>query len=287
VLEPQFNSIGDFGDQLGGLARVMLSVDGKTIYGLLDQTGELVLEPQFNSIGDFSDNGLSKVSLSVEGKNKYGLLNQEFKVLLDPQFDRIDIEAFSDKLNGLARVKLYVDGKTKYGLLNQELKVVLEPQFDQIGNIGENGLVSVKLGGKWILVEKTGRILMENQMVVDGLIQDYNLLLQEDTAASITLSVPTVLNTPITYQIIKSPHRANCLRLMVIRSFTDQQPTTLGRTPLLSRPLTAPPLLIQWSISSRWKRSMIGLRLWNNKPNWIQTLPLKSICRVLMPKPWT
>ncbi|MDP7281713.1 MAG: WG repeat-containing protein, partial [Candidatus Poribacteria bacterium] len=105
VLEPQFDQIEDFSDQLNGLARVNLGgkwnsrykrVDGGK-YGLVDQTGKLVLEPQFDQIENFNEKtGLARVNVS----GKWGLIDQSGIIVLQP--DYIDLQDYSDQLGGMA-----------------------------------------------------------------------------------------------------------------------------------------------------------------------------------------
>jgi hypothetical protein len=75
VINPQFNSIGDFRD---GLVRV--EIKGK--WGYIDTTGEMRIELEFDNTNDFSE-GLAAVKLN----GKWGYIDATGNMIISPRFD--------------------------------------------------------------------------------------------------------------------------------------------------------------------------------------------------------
>jgi hypothetical protein len=102
VINPQFESAGDFSD---GLA--LVSFGGK--YGYIDRHGKIAIAPQFDDAGEFSD-GLARAGMGA----RFGFIDKQGKFAINPQYDRVG--AFED---GLAPVWIgnrqgYIDKNGKF-----------------------------------------------------------------------------------------------------------------------------------------------------------------------------
>jgi hypothetical protein len=157
-----------------GLAEV--KNDGK--WGFINKKGEIVIKPQFYETHPFSF-GLSQVAFGP--KEKHGYIDSTGNFIIKPQFD--NASAFVND-------KAWVLQNGKWGLINKDGKFVINPTYKEIKNIFElynawapeysynyitgliqkskykkSNLVWASLDGKWGLINKEGKNLINHQFV--------------------------------------------------------------------------------------------------------------------------
>ena len=153
VINPQFESIGDFSDGLAAVS-TKKDKDSEAVWGFIDRTGKIIINPQFKSAGSFKD-GKALVS---DGK-KFGYIDKKGLYAINPQFD--EAENFSE---GLAGIK---QGES-YGFINTEGKIVINPQFEKITSF-KNGLAAVRSGKEnWGYIDKEGKFAVNPQFKAAG-----------------------------------------------------------------------------------------------------------------------
>lgn len=82
VLEPQFVSAKWFEN---GLAAVSQIVDGKELYGCINQKGELVIDYQFEALSTFTENGLA----AAEQEGKWGFVDKSGNWIVEPIYKSV------------------------------------------------------------------------------------------------------------------------------------------------------------------------------------------------------
>jgi hypothetical protein len=153
VINPQFESIGDFSEGLAAVS-TKKDKDSEAVWGFIDKTGKIIINPQFKSAGTFLD-GKALVS---DGK-KYGYIDKKGLYVINPQFD--EAESFSE---GLAAIK---QGET-WGFINTDGKIVINPQFEAVSSF-KNGLAAVRSGKEnWGYIDKEGKFAVNPQFKAAG-----------------------------------------------------------------------------------------------------------------------
>jgi hypothetical protein len=124
--------------------RFMLSdkVEGKFLWGYMDEAGHKVIPPRFISAYNFSD-GLA----AVQTDSGWGFIDISGNFVIQPQFKGAYL--FQE---GLADVSL--DGRT-WGYVDGKGKFIIEPEFESTYPF-HNGLAEVRVGNKSGLINKKG-----------------------------------------------------------------------------------------------------------------------------------
>lgn len=156
VIEGPYYPRGHFSN---GLARVSDHKNyGPYDVGFMDRTGKFVIPPQFSRAEDFSD-GLALVQI----KDKWGYIDRTGRMVIPPRFD--DADSFHD---GFARVNLR---SVKRGYIDKAGKFVPMPDaVESFGALAE-GLIAVKVDGKWGFINTLGEMVIAPQFDPD--IGDY------------------------------------------------------------------------------------------------------------------
>ena len=182
AIPAQFEFGSDFQE---GLARV---VTGRK-YGWIDKTGTLVIPPQFDFAYDF-EGGIA----CVQTGRKYGWIDKTGNFVIPAQFDKVALSprfheglavvgiSSGDRPSTIAdgtgvdlatgKVKSVtfgvrvdspylenVDAPLKYGYIDRRGQKVIECRFDDAEGFQE-GIASVKIGGKWGGIDKTGKLVI-------------------------------------------------------------------------------------------------------------------------------
>lgn len=119
--------------------------DKKGKWGFIDKSGKEIIKPQFVNEGFFDSNGNLRVGVGVDYlKCKYGVIDLKGKFILKPEYDYIfDFEDY--QIDGYAQIIK----NNKYGLMDKNYNVVLNPTYDKIGYSISDGMLWVKLNGKY------------------------------------------------------------------------------------------------------------------------------------------
>jgi hypothetical protein len=154
IIQPQFVIANEFSPE--GIAAV---VDGKG-WAYIDKKGDIVIRPFiFDNGPDYFQEGVARFTAN----NKFGFFNKKGEIVVKPQFDFA--EPFSE---GLAVICIGCQQKLegehfivqggKWGYVNRKGKVVISPQFESARPF-EQGKAQVKSKGKWMEIDRSGRIL--------------------------------------------------------------------------------------------------------------------------------
>jgi len=158
VIKPQFIQANDFSPK--GMAAVV----DDTGWAYIDRRGKIIIRPFVVDNGpDYLQEGLARFTV----ENKFGFFAKTGKVVIKPRFD------FAAPFHeGLAPICLGCkEGKKggvrfweggKWGFINRKGEIVIPPQFDAVRQF-ENGRARAKLQGKWVSIDKKGKIVMDKK----------------------------------------------------------------------------------------------------------------------------
>lgn len=142
---------------------------GSSKKGLINAKGEVILSPNYDDILDDISNGFYYPFLrspdlpcdtapDVEGETpieigKYGIVDTSGKIIATPQFDELPVYG-----DNMFRIKI----GEKYGYANREGKIVIPAQFEY-GDAFNEGLAIVSpKNGIASIIDKTGKVLVDN-----------------------------------------------------------------------------------------------------------------------------
>lgn len=131
VIEPKFDTAGDFFDDLARVTIGGISVNNLPVYmgsreGYIDRTGKFVIEPgKFVFTNDFSEGlaGVQPVDCH-DVKKCNGYIDTKGKIVISPQFQTVG--RFKE---GTAAVRVADD---KWGLIDKTGKFIMPPIYDGI-----------------------------------------------------------------------------------------------------------------------------------------------------------
>jgi len=161
----------------------LVSVNGKQ--GFIDRNGQVVIKPIYEQVESFAD-GLAPVKV----KDKWGFIDKTGKIFIEPRFDEIRWSFHED----LASVRIgekwgFIDksgkfvikpnleyghnfdddrsiinvGKNselKHGVIDKTGKLITEQLFEWSGWSFSEGLLDVKLNGKWGFINREGKMVI-------------------------------------------------------------------------------------------------------------------------------
>lgn len=147
----------------GDLARVSVctETDMRTQeckLGFLDRQGKFVIPPQFSRGEDFSE-GLA----AVEINRKWGYINRAGKMEILPRFDTA--ASFQE---GFARVEIR---NVRQGWVSKTGKFLSMPDEVEDFDMLSEGLIAVKIQGKWGFIDTSGKLVIPAQF--DPSINEY------------------------------------------------------------------------------------------------------------------
>ena len=149
----------NYTDKKAVLEGMMIIIENRKEYGVVNIKGETILETKYESISYLP----TTTDFLVKSNGKYGIVNKEAEVKVRAVYDEIKV---LDNKNGLYVVKQ----NNTYGIVDIDGKVIIEPEYKQIGinNIEkyeQNGIES-----RYILLDE--KIPIQNS---DGLWGIFNL----------------------------------------------------------------------------------------------------------------
>ena len=106
---------------------------------------------EVNSLHEDNETGLLKVLISGQAFNWYG--KSVFASIGGNRLTSLTFDIIDNFHEGLARVALVGHG---YGYVDLEMNVVIPMKYDEAENF-RNGKAKVRLGDRWLFIDKTGR----------------------------------------------------------------------------------------------------------------------------------
>jgi hypothetical protein len=154
VIKPQFVMANDFLPE--GIGAVL----DKQGWAYINKKGKIIIRPfVFDNGPDYFREGLARYELN----GKMGFFDKRGRVVIRPQFEFA--YWFQEGLSAIcmgcktARVGEYgVVGGGKWGYINKKGRMVIAIQFDDASPF-EKGTAMVKVNGKAMIIDRTGRIL--------------------------------------------------------------------------------------------------------------------------------
>ncbi len=165
VISQVYDDIGDFE---AGLA--LVSFNHKK--GFIDKTGKWVIPAKFEEAYQF-DEGLALVTVAVDKKSdKMGFIDRAGRWMIQPNFIKpkpFYPEYFSE---GLA-MAIKENSNGKVGFIDKNGRWAIPPIFDEANSFSE-GLAPVRINGKWVYINKVGKIVLIPTLYVDQAESFYN-----------------------------------------------------------------------------------------------------------------
>jgi hypothetical protein len=148
VIPKQFEDAGIFKE---GLARAKKN----GAWGFIDKQGNWAIKPQYTYAGDF-ESGYATVR---DGNQLYGIIDKNGTLVM-PCFSKWGLNVTNNvvktELDNKKSIYLHFDG-TRFS--NQEFEAA---------NFFSEGMASVKLNGKWGIIDNTGKLIFETDLFYLG-----------------------------------------------------------------------------------------------------------------------
>lgn len=150
-ISKQGKILAGFSSVLFGFSEGLAAVKKKGKWGFIDEDGNEVIPPQYIDTSEFS-NGIVRV-MNEDGK--CGYVNRQNEVIVPFEYDwmgTFDGKNHTFVINGFNPV-FHLSGSRKEGLVDNKGKLLLPVIYDSVICTGQDGIVLVKLDGKWGFVE--------------------------------------------------------------------------------------------------------------------------------------
>lgn len=164
-------------------------------YGLIDFEGEIIVEADYDKI--YALSGI-KDTLIVEKDGKKGLINNKTsEIIIDPLYK--EIKAISAKHEDGYIVK---NESNKFGLIANDKTKILAEKYDDIKNVTGNGYYVVVENGVAEIIDKTGRIILDEGFdSVEGIQLDNFIIIKDSKYGVIDKQGNTIIDPE--YESIK------------------------------------------------------------------------------------
>lgn len=167
LLLPQFEDIKK-------LNKSLFAVQKDTLWGLVDSLGKIIMHPQFTQVQGFGNDLAWVYSDSLGG---WGLVERAGKYLATPQFKSIGREFLSFDDSRIKSVLI----NNKWGFVNDKGIQIVQPVYDAVDERRGYGMLWVKQGEMWGLIDTQGRTILEPQFAEIGSFNDgYAAIKKED-----------------------------------------------------------------------------------------------------------
>ncbi len=157
----------------------------KSLFGLVDSTGEVAIKATFNKTGYFVDG----IAWAKTTEKKVGLINTDGKWVVQPEFTYLSkpdsIHHICEARKGKQLMYLRVDGTTfeipgatglnefhegvawvktenGVGVIDENGKWIVQPEYEVIEN-ASNGMLSVRKNNLWGAIDLKGNVIVEPQ----------------------------------------------------------------------------------------------------------------------------
>lgn len=138
----------------------LIKIESDGQYGVVNSSGKIVVPVKYNEIAILEKGYIKIFSGDYEGY--FGLLDKSGKVIIPQKYDRMgDI---SDGMISVGKISSKPSNdefseRYDYGYYNVLGKPVIPFKYDDIHSFHEN-LAGVRLGGKWVFIDKTGKTVI-------------------------------------------------------------------------------------------------------------------------------
>ncbi len=179
LVSPKFAQVNDYSSiwSASGYTVGFIKKDGEDLYGVLDSVGNLVIDTKYSHLS-LSKYDIKQGYICTENKALYGFFDIKRNVIIEPEYTSVIVTD-----NGLITRKL-IDGVERKGFYYSN-GMIIEPKYDEIDelNLG-NILCRTKLNGKYGLIDKQGKELLEN-VYDDMFYTDNSILITRDGKTSV------------------------------------------------------------------------------------------------------
>jgi len=160
VIEPQFDSAGDFVD---GLAPVGKKAGRDNRFGYINEKGAITIPMKFQDVREFSEG-----RAVVKFLGRYGVIDTSGKFVAEPVFDRAF--SFSDGAARVIQQDMHT-GESRYGFIDRQGKLIITPQYVFASDFRE-GLAGFAVSGndtlKMGFIDKLNRVVIKPKFNVVG-----------------------------------------------------------------------------------------------------------------------
>jgi hypothetical protein len=157
INDTNFKYVEDFSDN-----RAFVRDDDNN-YFLINTFGKVIAK---NSFSNIIKPGFKNGKAFVKVNRKWGLIDTNAIFLIKPVFDGIDLIGIIDDYFFFEKDSLNKEGNhiSKYGISNIEGNILIQPVMQQFDRNGfQNGLLKCMLDDKFTYINKTGKIIWQEQ----------------------------------------------------------------------------------------------------------------------------
>lgn len=142
VIKPRWDECMDFSDGLAAVRK------GK-LWGFVDRDGNVVVRPKWEHVSNFHEGR----AIVLDSGFSLGMIDSRGKLVIPLYYSCLG--NFCDGLAPFGQCG-------KHGFLDRAGKVVIPAQWDECQTGSFGGLRAVRLGEKWKLLSRSGRIVMDD-----------------------------------------------------------------------------------------------------------------------------
>ncbi len=144
VIKPIYEQVQEF---VNGYAPVKIN----SKWGIIDETGKIIVNPQFDEIRWSFHEELTSFRLG----EKWGYINKSGEIVIKPTLKYG--HSFDD---GRAVINVGKNSELRHGIIDKSGKLVIRQLFEWSGWSFSEGLLSVKIDGKWGFIDVDGKIVI-------------------------------------------------------------------------------------------------------------------------------
>jgi len=135
----------------------MVTKDGKT--GVIDTSGNTVIPFEYKLSVDPNNILCLRYGVAILNKdNKYGVCDTRGGIIIPFEYEKIDVGAVFNNNNLEKMLRVKENGKIGYANFNGT--IIVPPKYDE-GSFYRNGVATVKINGKYTVIDVKGNELFE------------------------------------------------------------------------------------------------------------------------------
>ena len=144
VIKPYYEQVHSFVDELAPV-----KINGK--WGFIDKLGRRFIHPQFDEIRWSFHEGLA----SVRAGDKWGFIDKNGKFIIEP-----NLEYGHYFVDARSIINVGKNTELRHGIIDKSGKLITEQLFEWSGWSFSEGLLDVKVNGKWGYVDRNGSMVI-------------------------------------------------------------------------------------------------------------------------------